>query len=550
MRNVEVIVRGLRFLVTLSVLLAGSSLAQSVSAPQIDVWGIGSYTVSYSPCTQCLSHGLEEYQSATGTWQFAGTGQQTFTNRGAGTYRYRVVYVVTVGRATPLPVDGPEAAVMVEQDGRIAPSAPPPLTTQLDAEYSISRGDVDGDGRQDLLIRRSTGSPASGAGTVADVLLRQTAAGTLEAALPSDYLTSVASGWPEVPVEIGKRDVNIDGYVDLVLRGIDSADGFAGVSNQILLAPGSSGSRAPDLLGVDPALSRFSQDLDRHLIDPDYYPNHAPVNYAPVYYYAWNCGWPGYPSGLEGWFLSQCFLDPVYYYVAYQDYSGFDQNAIAIANIDYGMIHGYEPLDSGLERIAALIARVLGSEIGGWDLGKLLGGTGTDTDDATRRGIELFAVLAGISEAVAQEAEESPGQPGQPDRVLLKGRRVLGQGPFHTALEYQYSTVSAYDSNPSALFDGLLISEVNWPRDHPMLTLRLGYVDGPTPPVVYWGSILQADSRYEDDLRYDLFPSLGRGGYNSNSFVSGLIPATLGQPTVQMTSFVGGERPVPASAFN
>jgi hypothetical protein len=78
----------------------------------------------------------------------------------------------------------------------------------------------------------------------------------------------------------------------------------------------------------------------------------------------------------------------------------------------------------------------------------------------------------------------------------------------------------------------------------------MGYVDGPTAPLLYWNTLLVMDRRYGDDLPYDLFPSLGEGGYNSNSYVSGVIKATLGTPTIQIESFVGGERPVPASAFN
>jgi hypothetical protein len=188
--------------------------------------------------------------------------------------------------------------------------------------------------------------------------------------------------------------------------------------------------------------------------------------------------------------------------------------------------------------------------IGDGETASLLGAEQTQLEGGVLRGIELFSALAGISEAVAQEPDGGAAQPPTVERVLLKGRRVLGQGPFHTALEFRLSTISAYDSDPRPLIDGRLVSEVDWPRDHPSLTLRLGYVDGPGGPLTYWQGLRVADSRYDDDLRYDLFPSLGEGGYNSNSYVSGLIQATAGLPTVQMRTLVGGERPVPASEFN
>lgn len=545
----EVVVRRSQVLAAMLALAASPAFGQSVPAPRFEILSKGSYVVSYAPCHQCAADGIEEFRAATGTWEHVGTGRVTVTNRAPGTYRYRVVYVVRA-HFTAMVAHGPAKAVVVGP----AASAPA-LSAQFDAEYSVRSGDVDGDGRRDLLIRRLSGSAASAGGTIGNVLLRRSAGASFKAEVPGSYALSLAAGWPESPVEIRKRDVNVDGYVDLVLRGLSSAQGFAGISNQILFAPGaSSAGAAPRLRTVDPALSRFSRDINRHLIDAEYYPSNATIKYAASYHYEINCHWLGY-GGLEslygryGW---PCFAEPIVSYVAYRDYSGFDPDAIRIANTDYGMIKGNESSKAGLDRIAGIVARVLGVGIGGWDIEDLIGSGEIESEDESR-GIELFAVLAGISEAVAQEQEQEQGRSAETanaDRVLLKGRRVLGQGPFHTALEYRYSTVSAYDSDPRALSDGRLISEVNWPRDHPSLTLRLGYVDGPAAPLLYWSRIRAADARYDDDLAYDLFPSLGQGGYNSNSFVSGLILATLGRSTVEMTRFVGGERPVPPSEFN
>ena len=132
---------------------------------------------------------------------------------------------------------------------------------------------------------------------------------------------------------------------------------------------------------------------------------------------------------------------------------------------------------------------------------------------------------------------------------MLKGRRVLGSGPYHTVLEYRGSTISAFDSDSRALYDGLLVSQRNWSRDRPALTTRLGYVDGPLAALFYWSSLVAADRGYDDDLPYDAFPSIGFGGWNSNSFIAGIIRATAGTSTVPMATFVGGERPVPNGEF-
>jgi hypothetical protein len=531
--------------------LAQTAGAQSVPQPEIDVLSNGNYVVSYTPCSGCYADGLEEFRDQTGTWEYAGSAALEVYNRSPGNYRYRVVYVVPFGRSGYQPVYGPEASVIVYTDSEAEFLARrPTLPIQWEADYLVSTGDVDADGNAELLIRRSSAVPESADGTLGNVLLRRSAAGSLEASIPDAQQLAIASGWISAPVRIEKRDINIDGYLDLVLLGVDETPGFAATSNQILFAPGSLGfGQPPTVLSVDDSLASFSADIDRHLIDPEYYLNNVPVNYAWLVYYQLDCGWSGYDFTVEGFYPWSCSVHPRYLYVVYRDYSVFNRNAMEIADIDYGMIHGFETPESGMERIATSLSGILGVQVGGWDVNELLGQNAAMEDETDRQGLGLFAVLAGISEAVAQVREEEAAT-AVTERVELKGRRVLGQGPFHTILEFGNSTVSAYDSDPRAFFDGTLVSQVNWPRDHPSLTLQMGYVDGPTLPANYWNSVLLADSRYDDDLPYDLFPSIGAGGYNSNSFTSGLIQATLGTPTISMQTFVGGELPVPATAFN
>ena len=550
MRTDRFIIQWIRRFLVFAALLGGVAGAESVPAPEISIQSNGNYVVSYQPCSQCSGHGIEEYQNQTASWAYVGSGDVPITNRSPGTYRYRVLYFLYLARGGYRPASGPEVSVLVDENGRADFPARPSLPSQLAAEYSISSGHIDGDGNRDLLIRRLSQVADAGDGTIGDVLLRQTDQGVLEASLPDQWELATAAAWSTANLEVTKRDVNIDGYLDLVLRGVNHAEGFGQVENQILIAPGGAlPGLPPEVLSVDEGLTEFSRDVDRHLIDPDYYPNNAPLNYAVVVFYTWDCGWMAYSSVYDGFDPWSCAIESWYVYVVYQDFSIFDRDAMEIVSSDYGMIHGYESTATGMQNIASTIAKVLGIGVGGWDINELLGQTEAVTNDEDRRGMELFAVLAAISEAVEDEDDDNDPAPDS-ERVLIKGRRVLGQGPFHTALEFRGSTVSAYDSDPRLLFDGNLVSEVNWPRDHPSLTLRMGFVDGPSAPLIYWSSVLLADSRYGDDLPYDLFPSLGVGGYNSNSFVSGLVQATLGRPTIQLETFVGAERPVPSSAFN
>ena len=81
------------------------------------------------------------------------------------------------------------------------------------------------------------------------------------------------------------------------------------------------------------------------------------------------------------------------------------------------------------------------------------------------------------------------------------------------------------------------------------MMMTLGWVSSSLGAPVYWSRLVAADANYDDNLPYDAVPSAGAGGYNSNGYTNGLIRATAGVPSIDMTRFVGGEKPVPASAF-
>lgn len=523
-----------------------ASHAATVPAPVITSTGADSYRVSYSSCSGCAGHGLEEYLPASNSWSYVGSGTLNVSGRAPGSYRYRTVYMTAYGYGNYFPSYSSTTTVTVAGPG----GARADLSAQFEAEYRGLRGDIDGDGRVDLLL--SPTGPAAGVAP-GPVLLRQGAGGSVTTRLATAGEANMAAGWPAAAVGIGVRDVNIDGTADLVLRGVDRVPGLEQVGNQIIFAsdsaqPGGTLAHRP----VDASLARFSRDINRHLVNPDYYPNNAPIRYGYVASYSPVCYRAFYNQWTDMGFLLQCYLVANYYYVAYRDFSVFDPEAMRIASDDYGMIHDYIDVEPAMERIESTLERVLGVVVGGWDINELLGGQDALDDPQRRRGTELFVVLAGISEAAAEEGEgEGQQGPVDTDRVLLKGRRIISEsGPIHTAVEYHGSTISAYDSDSRLFVDGLLVSEVNWVRDRPELTMLLGYVDGPAAPTVYWGTMLARDAAYDDNLPYDLLPSIGQGGYNSNSFVSGLIQATLGQSTVPMSNYIGGERPVPAGAFN
>ena len=73
----------------------------------------------------------------------------------------------------------------------------------------------------------------------------------------------------------------------------------------------------------------------------------------------------------------------------------------------------------------------------------------------------------------------------------------------------------------------------------------------------YFNDVARADSAYNDKLEYDLFPAqagqastfVADDGYNSNSFVSGLLGETGVKPPSINTNLPGYDKPVPQQCF-
>jgi hypothetical protein len=204
---------------------------------------------------------------------------------------------------------------------------------------------------------------------------------------------------------------------------------------------------------------------------------------------------------------------------------------------------------NGLDKINVVLDEIVGVPVGGWTKAEVLDAKRPIVDPDVRRGIEFFTALLRISEASAATPEESGSGARTTDTVYITGRRIIGFLPMHAVLEYRGSTISAYDSDDSLFGDGTLISEVNLLRDRPLLTMTLGTVSGSVTPALYWSRLLGADGRYRDNLPYDTVPSIGRAGYNSNGDAHGIVLATGGIASISMARFVGGEKPVPQTAF-
>lgn len=521
--------------------LASAPRLAAAQAPTAPAVTSGNYTVTYVSCSACVSHWLEERKEG-GSWTYLGTGAATISGKPAGVYYYRAAYY-EASRVTVSLRYSAETRVVV------ATSVPTidPLEKQLGYRYEARYGDANGDGRVDLFLNRTVGgSPGNGA--IDTLLLIQDASARFSALVPSAAQASAGRSWPIAAVQVVLRDFNVDGFADVLIKGIGRALGIGGALNQIVYAPGRVLTSLPlGVRAVDSTLKSFVANARDYVVDSSYFRRTAPMQpvLVPVTY-VWCNGFSyGYDYGDAG----SCYSYTYYATVMVSDYSRFEPHALETWSQEAAIQEGRTSRAQGVENIRRSYETVIGAPIGG----RNIDGIGVEQgalDAPGRRGLELFFTILGIYEANAEELDPPRDVGRKPDVVYVTGRRILGFLPFHTALEYAGQTISAYDNNNSFLDDGTLVSQVNWPNDNPALMMTLGTVSSALGAPLYWTRLLAADARYRDNLDYDAIPSVGSAGYNSNGYVHGIVRATNGVPSIDLTKFVGGEKPVPASAFN
>ncbi|HET8697823.1 MAG TPA: hypothetical protein VFO94_10080, partial [Gammaproteobacteria bacterium] len=388
---------------------------------------------------------------------------------------------------------------------------------------------------------------SSGNGTVETLMLLQAGGGRFSSFVPSAAQATAARSWPQAAVQVVLQDFNVDGFVDLLIKGVRNVIG--GAPNQIVYAPGRSGTPSPlGVRAVDAGLKRFAANSRDYFADTGYFERNAPVSYITVpavYYYclpsAYNYDYY-YGDLYCNWYV-------YYYQVATRDYSAFDPAAVDTWSTETAIEARTVTADQGVASIKRSYEGVVGAPIGGADASGLNGERARLDDPTYRRGFELFMAVLGIHDANADELDPPRDVSRRPDVVYITGRRVLGFLPLHTALEYAGSTLSAFDSDESLFGNGTLVSRPNALSDRPPNMMTLGIVSSSLGAGGYWAALVAADARYPDNLPYNPVPSTG-SGYNSNGFTHGLVQATAGVPNIDMNKFVGGERPVPANLFH
>jgi hypothetical protein len=539
-----------------------------------DAWSItispspsytGSYTVSFAR-TECYVESIYyvsyvltrctylEERAGTGVWTMVSTPQgATSVNRAGkapGTYTYQVY--VTFGYGDKQIIDGP-ASVTVG-------TAPPrdPLVTQLGYQFQTRKGDINADGRTDLFVKRTAGGVA-GNGVLDAAILRQGASGgAFSVTAPTAYESSLASTWPLASTTVVVSDFNVDGFVDVEVKGVAAATKVPGASDQIVFSSGIPFQPQPlGVRAVDAALKKFVANMLDYIVNPDYFSENADLRFFLGTYPIYFCRAPlGAYSGILDRYDNgiSCPIYNVHISGYYWDYREFSSAAVAIWTNEEAFVSGSIDGAQSTERAQQTTEAQLGVQIGGWPMEEELGTTGEHTDAAVRRGLETFWAILGIGRANAQEVatvEAPPQIPRLHDVVYITGRKVLGVAPGHTAIEYTSAHVGVQWVSAFGEFVGPRWTLVAYERalaDAPRLTLTLGQLQKPGKSnAAYFLEVTNARRSYRNNLCYTPTPSPGNPCYNSNGFTRGVIAATGGIPTIDLGIFPGGNHPVPAN---
>ena len=219
------------------------------------------FLVETAPTATVTSHTVDAVRSKQfvakpdGMYSYRMRGCRTEYDRDINAPAYRCI---DLGNALTVTVDGPAADSVAKQ---------------LSYTYTAHVGDFDGNNHKDLLIKRT--SAGVGAGIFQTVILSQESKGKFILEAPSETGIMTASAFPVASgVELLLEDFNLDGFVDVLLRGLGSA--ITGELDRIVYAPGGKvGGHSAKLKTVDAAFKKFRTEVNAWIEDPAYFDKNA-----------------------------------------------------------------------------------------------------------------------------------------------------------------------------------------------------------------------------------------------------------------------------------
>ena len=221
------------------------------------------------------------------------------------------------------------------------------------------------------------------------------------------------------------------------------------------------------------------------------------------------------------------------------------------ASIGMAGSNAYGVLRIDGEDFVALVSRT--------SISAAIGGTASNLSGGNFANGAVTAAMQHLFNAERRRGPRNQYRDRKPGQIYITGHSVSG-GPTHTAIEFDDGNgvhwISAGPEGWGAegferLVGGIgnLINGFR-PTDAPQFNRTIATVTPPSgvTPSQYFQVLSSAASVYCNCVDYDLFPGLS-DSYNSNSYVAGLLNATGGSSSRDLSFFYGGAKPLPKSYF-
>ena len=344
-------------LIILSAIFSVQAFAISASASTVQAGE--TYSVSYSGYDF-----LEEKVGENGAWTYvAGTnGTAEISGKPEGIYYYRAVFLdfyygfpefyysneisVNVYSGPPIEVDG--------------------IWDQKDYIYQVRKGDINGDGKLDLFIKRTSGGNANN-GVLSTSILQQQADKTFSVLTATPAQLNTAASWANTNVEVVLGDFNMDGYVDLILKGIGNH--IAGANNQMVFSKGQLFSgQASSVRDIDDDFVKTFSSITHWLGDSNYFDNNIITVTGYTYVLTYGCQYD--------WFYGE-YICGFYYVLVPYTVTGYDSSLISQDALDLrdaleDVTQAGEFVLDALSNPAKAVADILESILGETILGGVL----------------------------------------------------------------------------------------------------------------------------------------------------------------------------------
>ena len=251
-----------------------------------------SYTITYQ---RGANYRLQEKIGTNGRWKFLArsqSGNKTLSKSVADTYYYRTYRIGCGGRFWGKRRGGGGGCSHVSKpiSVNVLPGPLVPLDAyevQQQYQFETRLGDINSDGLKDIYIRRLSGHANNG--VISQTILVQYSNRTFKIHNASSSQLTEAKSWSKVNIVAALGDFNLDGYVDVFLKGVSSV--LIGVKDQLVFSSGMQyNGKAQAVTNIDDNFKKTFGSVANWIVDKDYFKDNMITRYKWVIYpaFVWN----------------------------------------------------------------------------------------------------------------------------------------------------------------------------------------------------------------------------------------------------------------------